>query len=171
MGGEERQTRRLLLRPPIAADRALYHAHFTRPEVERWLRPYPLPPFNSAALDELVEGDRVHWSDHGYGPWILVEKETGVFAGRGGLHWTVVEETAMVELAWSVEPALHDCGYATEMAEAAAEWARELRIEELVALVLPANAASRRVAEKVGCEEGGEVEHAGLPHLLFRLRP
>jgi RimJ/RimL family protein N-acetyltransferase len=170
MGGAERQTRRLLLRPPNPADRALYHAHFTRPEVEAWLRPPPLPPFNSAALDELVEGDRAHWSDHGYGPWIVIEKETGAFAGRGGLHWTVVEETAMVELAWSVEPALHRCGYATEMAEAAVVWARELRIEELVALVLPANAASRRVAEKVGYEQNGEVEHAGLPHLLYRLR-
>jgi RimJ/RimL family protein N-acetyltransferase len=169
MGGAERQTRRLLLRPPTSSDRALYHAHFTRPEVERWLRPSPLPPFNSAALDELVEGDRAHWSDHGYGPWILVEKQTGAFAGRGGLHWTVVEETAMVELAWSVEPGMQSRGYATEMAEAAVARARELRIEELVALVLPANAASRRVAEKVGCEEGGEVEHAGLPHLLFEL--
>lgn len=166
---EERQTERLFLRRPTPEDRALYHAHFTRPEVERWLRPSPLPPFNSAALDELVEGDRAHWSDHGYGPWILVEKETGTFAGRGGLHWTVVGETAMVELAWSIEPALHSGGYATEMAEAAVAWARELEIEKLVALVLPANAASRRVAEKVDFEGSGEVEHAGLPHLLFRL--
>jgi RimJ/RimL family protein N-acetyltransferase len=169
MGGAERQTRRLLLRPPTASDRALYHAHFTRPEVERWLRPSPLPPFNAGAIEELVEGDRDHWADHGYGPWVLIERETGTFAGRGGLHWTVVEETAMVELAWSVEPSLHSRGYATEMAEEAIAWARELRIEELVALVLPANLASRRVAEKVGCAESGEVEHAGLPHLLYRL--
>jgi RimJ/RimL family protein N-acetyltransferase len=55
------------------------------------------------------------------------------------------------------------------MAMAAIECAREMRIEELVALVLPANVPSRRVAEKVGCERNGEVEHAGLPHLLFRL--
>jgi RimJ/RimL family protein N-acetyltransferase len=170
MEAEERQTRRLLLRPPTPSDRAPYHAHFTRPEVERWLRPPPLPPFNSGALDELVEGDCDHWADHGFGPWILIEKETGTFAGRGGLHWTAVEEAAMIELAWSIEPALHSRGYATEMANAAVEWARELRIEELVALVLPANAASRRVAEKVGCGEDGEVEHAGLPHLLFKLR-
>jgi RimJ/RimL family protein N-acetyltransferase len=169
MGGEERQTRRLLLRPPTTSDRALYHAHFTHPEVERWLRPSPLPPFNSGALDELIEGDCDHWTDHGFGPWILIERETGAFAGRGGLHWTVVEETAMVELAWSIEPVLHSHGYATEMANAAITWAHELRLEELVALVLPANAASRRVAEKVGCEEDGEVEHAGLAHVLFRL--
>jgi RimJ/RimL family protein N-acetyltransferase len=167
---EERQTERLLLRRPTPDDRALYHAHFTRPEVERWLRPSPLPPFNAGVLDELVDGDCAHWSDHGFGPWILLEEGSGAFAGRGGLHWTTVEEIAMVELAWSVEPDLHGNGYATEMAGAAVEWARELQFEQLVALVLPGNVASRRVAEKVGCTRGGEVIHAGLPHLLFRLQ-
>ena len=166
---EERQTERLLLRRPTAEDRAAYHAHFTHPEVERWLRPSPLPPFNAGAIEELVAGDRAHWTDHGFGPWALVERESGAFAGRGGLHWTTVEDVAMVELAWSVEPRLHGNGYATEMAEAAVDWARELEIEELIALVLHANAASRRMAEKVGCEPAGEVEHASLPHLLFRL--
>lgn len=165
----ERHTRRLLLRRPTTDDRALYHSHFTRPEVECWLRPPPLPPFNPGALDELVEGDQAHWSDHGFGPWVLTEKGSSAFAGRGGLHWTTVEERAAIELAWSIEPALHNRGYATEMATAAIEWAREMEIEELVALVLPANVSSRRVAEKLGCERNGEVEHAGLPHLLFRL--
>jgi RimJ/RimL family protein N-acetyltransferase len=164
----ERQTERLLLRPPVPEDRAFYHAHFTSPEVERWLRPSPLPPFNRGALDELVEGDQAHWSDHGFGPWILIERQTATFVGRGGLHWTTVEDVAMVEIAWSVDPALHGCGYATEMGNAAVECAGELEFEELIALVLPANVASRRVAEKVGCKQNGEVEHAGLPHLLFR---
>jgi len=168
---EARQTERLHLRPPTPDDRALYHAHFTRPEIERWLRPSPLPPFNRGALDELIEGDQAHWTDHGFGPWVLVDRQTGTFVGRGGLHWTTVEETAMIELAWSVEPSLHNRGYATEMAAAAIESARELEIEELVALVLPANVASRRVAEKLDCAKNGEVEHAGLPHLLFRLKP
>lgn len=165
----ERQTERLLLRPPAPGDRALYHAHFAQPEIERWLRPSPLPPFSRGALDELAEGDLAHWADHGFGPWILIDRQTGAFVGRGGLHWTTVEETAMIELAWSVEPALHGQGYATEMAIAATGWAQELESGELVALVLPANVASRRVAEKVGCEQSGEVEHADLPHLLFRL--
>lgn len=167
---EGRQTERLLLRRPSAEDRALYHAHFIQPEVERWLRPSPLPPFNSGAIEELVEGDRDHWSGHGFGPWVLIERESAAFAGRGGLHWTTVEDVAVVELAWSVEPRLHGNGYATEMARAAIEWARELEIDELIALVLPANIASRRVAEKLGCEPAGEVEHASLPHQLFRLR-
>lgn len=165
----ERQSERLLLRQPSPEDRALYHSHFSQPEIERWLRPPPLPPFNAGALDELIDGDRAHWSGHGFGPWLLFERETGAFAGRGGLHWTTVEDIAMVELAWSVEPSLHGKGYATEMANEAIEWARELEFEELVALVLPTNEASRRVAEKVGTKRNGEVIHAGLPHLLFRL--
>jgi RimJ/RimL family protein N-acetyltransferase len=167
----ERQTRRLLLRPPTPEDRAAYHSHFTDPAVERWLRPSPLPPFNAQVLDELIEGDCAHWSDHGFGPWVLTEKETGEFAGRGGLAWTSVEGTAEVELPWSVEPRLHGRGLATEAAIAATEWAREMRIEQVVALVLPSNLASQRVAQKAGFAESGNVTHAGLPHLLFRRRP
>ncbi|HEX6456934.1 MAG TPA: GNAT family N-acetyltransferase [Solirubrobacterales bacterium] len=170
MVGEERQTRRLLARKPTPEDRALYHAHFTRPEVERWLRPSPLPPFTAQVLDELVDGDGVHWEDHGFGPWILVEKGSGAFAGRGGLAWTAVEGTAAVELPWSIEPHLHNQGLGTEAAKAACEWARDLGFEEVIALTLPTNLASQRVAVKAGFEQNGEVIHAGLPHLLFRLR-
>jgi RimJ/RimL family protein N-acetyltransferase len=121
-------------------------------------------------IDELVEGDQVHWQDHGFGPWVLIEKDTGAFAGRGGLSWTSVEGVAEVELPWSIEPHLQGRGLATEAAIAACAVAREQRFEEVVALVLPTNVASQRVAEKAGFEQNGEVVHAGLPHLLFRLR-
>ncbi len=170
MAGEERQTRRLLARKPTPGDRSLYHAHFARPEVEAWLRPSPLPPFTAQVLDELVAGDCAHWDDHGFGPWILIERESGAFAGRAGLAWTTVEETAAVELPWSIEPRLQGHGLATEAACAAVAWARELGFEEVVALVLPANLPSRRVAEKAGFRQEDEVTHAGLPHLLYRLR-
>jgi len=169
MAAEERQTARLLARPPSPDDRALYHAHFTRPEIEAWLRPSPLPPFSAQVIDELVDGDQAHWQDHGFGPWVLIERETGAFAGRGGLAWTTVEGTAEVELPWSIEPHLHSRGLATEAAIAACDHARELELEQVVALVLPTNIPSRRVAEKTGFKENGEVIHAGLLHLLFRL--
>jgi hypothetical protein len=38
-----------------------------------------------------------------------------------------------------------------------------------VALTLPANFASRRVIERAGLGFSGEVEHAGMTHLLYRL--
>jgi RimJ/RimL family protein N-acetyltransferase len=170
MAAGERQTERLFARPPSPEDRALYHAHFTRPEIEAWLRPSPLPPFNAQVIDELVDGDQVHWQSHGFGPWVLIEKESGAFAGRGGLAWTSVEDTAEVELPWSIEPRLHGRGLATEAAIAACSHARELGLEQVVALVLPTNLPSQRVAEKAGFERDGEVIHAGLPHLLWRLK-
>jgi len=171
LAGGERQTRRLLARRPTAEDRDAYHAHFKHPGIEKWLRPPPLPPFEPTVLDELVDGDQAHWSNHGFGPWVLVEKESGEFAGRGGLAWTSVEGTARIELPWSIEPRLHGRGLATEAACEAVAWARELRFEEVATLILPANAASRRVAQKAGFEEDREVVHAGLPHLLLRCRP
>lgn len=170
MATGEQQTKRLLARRPTAEDRALYHAHFTRPEIERWLRPSPLPPFSAQVLDELVEGDQVHWQDHGFGPWVLIERESGAFVGRGGLAWTSVEGVAEVELPWSIEPRFHGQGLATEAAVAACECARQLELEQVIALVLPTNIPSQRVAEKAGFERAGEVTHAGLPHFLFRLR-
>ncbi len=166
----ERHTQRLLARKPTPEDRSLYHAHFSRPEVEKWLRPRPLPPFTARVLDELIEGDCTHWEDHGFGPWVLIEEESGAFAGRGGLSWTSEEGAAEVELPWSIEPRLHGQGLATEAATAACEWALELGCEEVIALTLPTNLASQRVAEKAGFRRNGQVIHAGLPHLLFRLR-
>lgn len=168
--GEERQTERLLARQPTPDDRATYHAHFTHPQVEQWLRPSPLPPFDAKTIDELILGDCTHWVDHSFGPWVLIDKETGEFAGRGGLAWTAVEGIAEVELPWSIEPHLHNRGLATEAATAAIAWARDLGFDQVVALTLPTNTASQRVAEKAGFEQDGECTHAGLPHLLFRLR-
>jgi len=170
MDDGERQTERLLARRPTSEDRATYHAHFTRPEVESWLRPSPLPPFDAQVVDELFLGDCTHWADHGFGPWVLIDKETGEFVGRGGLAWTAVEGLAEVELPWSIEPHLHRRGLATEAARAAVEWARELDCGQVVALTLPHNVASQRVAQKAGFCQDGECLHAGLPHLLFRLR-
>jgi RimJ/RimL family protein N-acetyltransferase len=38
-------------------------------------------------------------------------------------------------------------------------------------MILPTNAASRRVAEKIDMAPAGNVEHAGFDHLLFRVAP
>lgn len=167
---QDRQTARLIARPPRSPDRADYHAHFTKEPIERWLRPSPLPPFDAALIDRLLLEDRQHWQRHGFGPWVLVERGSGRFVGRGGLAWTRVEEELAVELPWTIEPELQGRGLATEAARAAVEWAAEIRLEEVVAMILPANQPSQRVAEKSGFERAGESLHAGLPHLVFRQR-
>lgn len=168
MGLEKWKTERLLARQPTAEDRADYHAHFSRREIESWLRPPPLPAFDARTIDELLHGDRVHWSDHGFGPWVLIEKESRGFVGRGGITWASVEERPEIELPWSIEPQLQGNGLATEAALAAVSWAAELGFEEVIALTRPANLASQRVAEKAGFRQDGRCQHAGLPHVRYR---
>ncbi len=73
----------------------------------------------------------------------------------------------MVELPWSVLPKLQRRGFATEAARAALGVALGLGLGPLVALTLPDNRASRGVMEKVGLRYEREVEHAGLPHVLY----
>jgi [ribosomal protein S5]-alanine N-acetyltransferase len=165
----ETLTPQLVLRSPRLEDEAAYLALFRRREVEAWLRPAPLAAFEAAELRQMLHDDIEHWERNGFGPWALFEKASGEFAGRAGLRWTAVEGEAAVELAWTIEPAWQGRGLATEAARAGLELGGARGIERVVALVLAENAASRRVAEKLGMQRDGEVEHAGLPHLVYRL--
>lgn len=166
-----RRTERLHLRPPDPADADHYRALLTHPTVGEWLRPPPLDPFEPADGDAWLEGDRRHWETFEFGPWVVLEQGSGGYVGRVGLRWTEVEGRPAIEVLWAIAPDRHGEGFATEAAAAAIELARERGIEEVIALVLPANAASLRVARKAGLVETTRVEHAELEHVLFRLEP
>ncbi|HYC81723.1 MAG TPA: GNAT family N-acetyltransferase [Solirubrobacterales bacterium] len=159
-----------LIRQPEPADEAGYERLLLDPEVSGWLRPEPLPPFTRAEIAEMLADDLRHWRDAGFGPWVLAEREGGEMVGRVGLHRTSVGGELVTELAWTIRPGWQGRGLATAAAGEGLELARSVGLVELVALVLPANAASRRVAEKLGMKSsGGTVTHAGLPHLLYRI--
>lgn len=162
-------TERLSVRPPEAGDEAAYAELFRRPPVEVWLRPPPLAPFKIPEIEEMLREDIRHWEEFGFGPWALVERGSDRFVGRGGLRRTAIEGEPAVELAWTIDPDNQGRGLATEAAVAALELARTLEIEEVIALTLPGNHASRRVAEKAGLRLAGEVEYAGLTHVIYRL--
>lgn len=159
-----------LIRQPDPADEAGYERLLLDPDVSAWLRPEPLSPFTAAEIAEMLADDLRHWRDAGFGPWVLVEPESGSVIGRVGLHRTSVGGELVTELAWTVHPAWQGRGLATATAIEGLQLARSVGLAELVALVLPANTASRRVAEKVGMRQSsGEVTHVGLPHLLYRI--
>ena len=160
---------RVLIRQPDPGDGDSYEALLLEPAVSAWLRPEPLPPFHRADIEEMLADDLRHWREAGFGPWALVEAEGGALVGRVGLRRTSIGGELVTELAWTVRPAWQGRGLATAAAVEALELARSVGVEEVVALVLPANLASRRVAEKAGMRSTGEVTHAGLPHLLYRV--
>lgn len=126
----------------------------------------------SAALSRaLVEAWIAHWDAHDFGLWIARDAETGAFAGRGGLHHVVVGGRPEVEVAYGLLPAFWGRGLATELAAASLRAGFEtLGRADLVCFTLVTNRASQRVMEKVGFVFEREVEHANLPHRLYRLR-
>lgn len=158
-------TERLRLRLPVAADAAAAGEMLSDPEVMRFLGGEIVQPDDVPAV--IAKWCR-RWHDNGVGPFV-VERHDGRFVGRTGLlvwdtrTWaptTFVEagEHAQAELGWAFARSQWGNGYATEAARGVRDWAREHRgIEHLISLIAPANAASRRVAQRLGATRSASV--------------
>jgi RimJ/RimL family protein N-acetyltransferase len=171
VSGDARTTERLTLRPPGLGDGPGYRALLTDPVIGQWLRPLPMRPFEPADGDLWLREDEAQWERFGFGPWAVLERESGDYLGRVGLRWTEIGDRAGIEVLWAIDPKRHGEGFAAEAATAALELAAELELDEVYAMILPINAASLRVAEKIELQPAGEVEHAGFDHVLFRAGP
>jgi RimJ/RimL family protein N-acetyltransferase len=85
-----------------------------------------------------------------------------------GLNRDQVEGEPVVEVGWSLLPANHGRGYATEAARASISWGFEVRkLERIVAFTLPHNHASRRVMERAGLAYVRDFERKGFPQALY----
>jgi ribosomal-protein-alanine N-acetyltransferase len=121
----------------------------------------------AAALASTIE----HWERHGFGYWIWRERATGDVVARGGLQHTSVGGPGAVEVGWAVMADRWGEGFASELGAASVRVGFDrLGLPGLVSYTLPDNLASRRVMEKLGFAYAGAVEHAGLAHVLYRLR-
>ena len=120
-------------------------------------------------MAERLDHDVRHWAEHGYGLWVVLDRDGGRFHGRTGIKWTDVAGERAVELAWALLPESRGAGRATEAARAAIGLARSAGLPEVVAYTLDENIPSRRVMERLGMSFEREIDHAGLPHVLYRL--
>lgn len=92
-----------------------------------------------------------HWMLRGYGQWALERREDGVWLGQAGL-WNPPGWPGL-EVGWRLARQAWGEGYATEAGRAAIEWAwTTLDAEELISVIQPGNAASIRVAERLGMQ-------------------
>lgn len=116
---------------------------------------YPAPKTRQEAAAWIAWNQR-NYAEHGYGLWI-VETHEGQFVGDCGLTWQTVNDAPRLEVGYHVRHDLQGRGYATEAATACRDFAQEiLGAAELVAIIHPLNAASRRVAEKIGMAHLGD---------------
>jgi len=109
-----------------------------------------------------------HWDDHGFGLWML--RDTGGrMAGRCVLRHLDVAGTDEVELGYGLHTPYWGRGLATEIAKELLRLGRVvLHCPTLVAITRHDNIGSQRVLVKTGLVYERDVDHEGVPHLLYR---
>lgn len=123
---------------------------------------------DAAQTQAYMDWNLQHWSDHGFGLWILRDTD-GRAAGRAAIRHLDVEGTDEVELGYGFHPPYWRRGLATEVAKELLRLGRdELRLPTLVAITRHANVGSQRVLEKTGLIYERDIDHQGVPHLLYR---
>jgi RimJ/RimL family protein N-acetyltransferase len=109
-----------------------------------------------------------HWHLRGYGLWAVEERGSGQLVGRIGC-WNP-EGWPGFEVGWMLRRQSWGLGYATEGARAAIEFAfTRLEQPEVISLIHPDNAASMRVADRLGERRDGRADLMGRPVLVYRI--
>lgn len=107
------------------------------------------------------------WLVRGYGTFAVEDKDSGTLAGWAGL-WHPVR-LGEPELCWSIFPAFAGQGYAHEAAGAALVWWTQIENRQPpFSMTHPENAASQRVAEKLGAQRGDDIVFDGGPSFFYR---
>ena len=160
----ELQTERLLLRGFREDDFDAYAEICSDPDVMRYLvGGKPLSRVEAWRQMALFMG---HWALRGFGIWAVEEKASGRLIGRIGL-WEPPGWPGF-ELGWTLAKNSWGNGYATEGARAALDFAfNELKRDHVISLIHPDNAASIRVAERLGERREGDVELFGNRVLIY----
>jgi RimJ/RimL family protein N-acetyltransferase len=160
------ETDRLTLRMLRESDLDAYAEMCADPEVMRYIGDgQPLArPMAWRNLAMMVG----HWSLRGYGLWAVEERTSGVLVGRIGC-WNP-EGWPGFELGWMLRRSYWGLGYATEGARAALRFAfTQLNRPHVISLIHPENAASIRVAMRLGERLHDSTEVMGKPALMYRI--
>jgi len=116
-----------------------------------------------------LERNLAHWGEHGFGIWMLRDRETTTMIGRAVLRHLDVEGRDEIEVGYGFLPEWWGRGLATEVGRTCVQIGRErLHLHSMVAITLRENLASQRVMEKAGLAYERDVTYAGLPHVLYR---
>jgi ribosomal-protein-alanine N-acetyltransferase len=141
---------RLTLRSFTGSDAIPLHRIMGQSQILRYFSNSTPPELDR--VERLVYFQLEHWEQYGYGWWaidVLEEKEIGRFIGWAGLQF--LSDTDEVEVAYMLDRDYWGRGLATEAANEALRYGfDQLKVDEIVGIVHPENAASIRVIEKLG---------------------
>jgi RimJ/RimL family protein N-acetyltransferase len=126
------------------------------------------PPLSREESRSWIERNLRRYASDGIGRCAVVLRSTAELVGDCGLIRTLVEGQPEVELGWIIRRTHRGKGIATEAAVAWRDYGFDsLGLERIVSMVSEKNAASRRVAEKLGMTVEREAIWGGLPHLMY----
>jgi RimJ/RimL family protein N-acetyltransferase len=160
------ETDRLTLRMLRESDFDAYAEMCADPEVMRYIGDgKPLTRLLAWRKLAMIIG---HWSLRGYGLWAAEERSSGVLVGHIGFWYP--EGWPGFELGWTLRRSFWGRGYATEGARAALPFAfTQLGQPHVISLIHPENAASIRVAQRLGERLLDSTEVMGKPTLVYRI--
>jgi [ribosomal protein S5]-alanine N-acetyltransferase len=144
--GDVLTTERLVLSPVTAQDHAGLLAHWTAPDVRRFL--FDGAVLSPAEVTGVIDGSTRSFAAAGHGLWLIRERDRAALAGTAGLR--PLEDLGL-EVFYSLAPDVWGRGYATEATRAVVEHALgPLGLPEVLAEVDEGNAASVAVIERLG---------------------
>jgi RimJ/RimL family protein N-acetyltransferase len=161
------RTDRLLLRHWDESDLGAFFDLYSREDVARWLGAHPRRPL--ATVGEAQERLR-RWREHErglpppFGLWAVVPCAAGTPPGLpvGTVLLLPLSDddgpTGLVEVGWHLHPQHQGQGLATEAARALLALARKAGIDQVLAITDVDNAASQRVAVRLGMTDEGVTE-------------
>jgi ribosomal-protein-alanine N-acetyltransferase len=163
------ETPRLVLRHQILSDLDELWALYCDPEITKYIP--DAPRTREEAREELEWHKNGHPRNRNLGLWATVYKENGKFIGRCGLLPWEIEGHQEVEVAYTIARAYWGQGLATEAAGAILQYGfRQLHLPRLVSLIEPGNAASQKVAEKIGMRFEKKVDEGeDTPFFIYSI--
>lgn len=165
------ETERLSLRPHTVEDFEDYQAMWSDEAVVRFIGGAPSTREQAWARLLRVAG---MWHHLGFGFLAIEEKQSGRFVGEAGFldmkrDMKPITTEGTLEAGWALLPAAQGRGYATEALRALIAWAENhFPSKPISCIVAPENAASLRVAEKLGFRAAGRANYHGEVILLSR---
>ena len=158
------ETTRLRLREFGAEDLDRVASIFDDAEQMRF---YPRTRTREEAWEWLAR-NRSFYDDHGYGFWLVEDRGTSDFLGYCGIRPLDLDGAPVTEIGWHTKKTSWNRGIATEAAAAVRDAAfGRFAQTRLVALIPPANHASRRVAEKIGMREAQATMFDGVSYVTY----
>jgi RimJ/RimL family protein N-acetyltransferase len=160
------QTNRLRIRPGTLDDVNAFHAIWTDAGVRRYLWDDVL--IDLTVAEAVVQESMESFVERGIGQWLVYERKDDAPLGFCGLR--ALEDSPEVELLYGILPAYWGRGLAVEASSALLDHAfNTVGLPYVLAEMDAPNAASARVAEKIGMRFEKEYMRNNLPTLRYRI--